>query len=166
MGQKWLLTGLFAGSSWVSAGQGHSWGCAQLQQPHRAPATSPGQKARGTSTAGCWRGLLGDTHQVEELLQLLVGVVDAELLKAVELKHLEPAGRDPAEQDRATPASQELQVATDPTPLQGQALPHDPAGGHRPTAGAGPCSSTQRGRGEPSLPVDVQDADGGVVALR
>lgn len=33
---------------------------------------------------------LGDTHQVEELLQLLVCIVDAELLKAVELKHLKP----------------------------------------------------------------------------
>lgn len=134
--------------------------------PAASQSTSHVPRAESTSTAGCWRGHLGDTHQVEELLQLLVGVVDAELLKAVELKHLKPAGRDTDEQDRATPTSQELQVATDPTPLQGQALPQHPAGGHRPMAGAGPRSPTQRGREEPSLPVDVQDANGGVVALR
>lgn len=154
----------------LSWGRDTSWAVpssSSLPEP-QAQRTShvPGQKARGTSTAGCWRGHLGDTHQVEKLLQLLVGIVDAELLKAVELKHLKPADRDPTEQGRTTPASQELHVATDPTSLQGQALPHDPAAGHRPMAGAGPRSSTQRGRGAPSLPVDVQDADGGVVALR
>lgn len=95
--------------------------------PAASQSTSHVPRAESTSTAGCWRGHLGDTHQVEELLQLLVGVVDAELLKAVELKHLKPAGRDPAEQGRATPASQELQVATDPRQEQDRALPRSVA---------------------------------------
>ena len=37
-----------------------------------------------------WAGKTHAAHHVELLLELLIGVVDAELLKAVDLKCLEP----------------------------------------------------------------------------
>jgi len=109
---------------------------------------------------------LCDTHQVEELLQLLIGIVDTELLKAVELKHLKPVGsRDlPEAAVGQSQPSHELQA-------QGWVLPRVPAGadgGCRPpaTADAGPRSSRQPRRGELLLPINVQDANGGTVALQ